>query len=169
MCKLDEQVEDIRNAITYVGTLPEVDADKIGLIGWGMAAGLVAKVVEQDKRVKAAAGLNGFYCGSRWLSRVCTYADFVSICKEVEEEKLRFVKEGTRKFSNPFHFYPLDPATNTVVQDNLYTVEGLSLIHILWHAWPSCLDCRFPAVPPHWPFRRKNAGSQSSPVGAPWR
>lgn len=124
VCKLDEQVEDIRNAITYVGTLPEVDADKIGLIGWGMAAGLVAKVVEQDKRVKAAAGLNGFYCGSRWLSRVCTYADFVSICKEVEEEKLRFVKEGTRKFSNPFHFYPLDPATNTVVQDNLYTVEG---------------------------------------------
>lgn len=44
--------------------------------------------------------------------------------KEIEEEKIRLVKEGTRKFSGPFHFYPLDPDTEDVVNDNLYTVPG---------------------------------------------
>lgn len=124
VCKLDEQVEDIRNAVTFAGTLSEVDAGRIGLIGWGMAAGLVAKATEQDARVKAMAGLNGFYCGARWLEQVFAYKDFAAMKKEMEEEKIRLVKEGTRKFSGPFHFYPLDPDTEDVVNDNLYTVPG---------------------------------------------
>ena len=32
VCKLDEQVEDIRNAVTFAGTLAEVDTDRIGLL-----------------------------------------------------------------------------------------------------------------------------------------
>lgn len=124
VCKLDEQVEDIRNAITFCQTLAEVDANRIGLIGWAMAAGLVAKVTTIDKRVKAVAGLNGFYCGKRWLQQVYSHFDFVKMQKEIESEKIRFVLEGKRKYDNPFHFYPLDPDTNSVVRDNLYTVEG---------------------------------------------
>ena len=123
VCKLDEQVEDIRNAITFAATLPEVDADCIGLIGWGMAGGLIAKAAQQDARIRAGAGLNGFYCGARWLHQVFSHREFVNMCQEIEQEKTRFVVEGTRKFSNPFHFYPLDPATSQVVTDNLYTVK----------------------------------------------
>ena len=124
VCKLDEQVEDIRNAITFAGTLPEVAPDRIGLLGWGMAAGLVAKAAEQDSRVKAVAGLNGFYCGARWLEQVFAYKDFMAMKEEIEREKIRLVREGIRKFSNPFHFYPLDPDTEEVVNDSLYTVPG---------------------------------------------
>lgn len=124
VCKLDEQVEDIRNAVTFAGTLAEVDTDRIGLLGWGMAAGLVARAAELDCRVKAVAGLNGFYCGARWLSQVFSYTDFVKMKREIEAESVRLVKEGTRRFDNPFHFYPLDPDTEDVVMDNLYTVKG---------------------------------------------
>ena len=81
-------------------------------------------MTEQDARVKAMAGLNGFYCGARWLEQVFAYKDFAAMKKEIEEEKIRLVKEGTRKFSGPFHFYPLDPDTEDVVNDNLYTVPG---------------------------------------------
>ena len=123
VCKLEEQVEDIKNAITFVKTLGVIDEDRIGLLGWGMAAGLIAKVTAEDKRVKAMAGLNGFYNGERWLRSVYSYTDFISIRNEIEEEKVRFVKEGTRKFDNPFHFYPLDPSTDDVVKDNLYPVK----------------------------------------------
>lgn len=124
VCKLDEQVEDIRNAVTFAGTLPEVDADRIGLLGWAMAAGLSFREAQLDKRVKAVAGLNGFYCGERWLHQVFSHVDFVKMQKEIEEEEIRIVKEGTRRFDNPFHFYPLDPDTEEVVHDNLYTVDG---------------------------------------------
>lgn len=124
VCRLDDQVEDIRNAVTFAGTLPEVDSGRIGLIGWGMAAGLVCKEAQMDNRVKAVAGLNGFYCGKRWLHQVFSHVDFIKMEKEIEEEEKRIVLNGTRKFDNPFHFYPLDPDTEEVVHDNLYTVKN---------------------------------------------
>lgn len=157
VCKLEEQVEDIRNAVTYAGTLAEVDIDRIGLIGWGMAAGLAAKAAAQDAKVKAVAGLNGFYTGARWLQQVFSHVDFVTMQKEIEQEKIRFIIEGTRKFDNPFHFYPLDPDTKAVVHDNLYTVKdygqeislelGQSLME--FDAEKFCADIKVPVFVGH--------------------
>ena len=124
VCKLEEQVEDIRNALVYVQTLPEVDVDRIGLIGWGMAAALVMVAVSKEPCVKAVAGLNGFYDGERWLRAVYSYMDFCKLKQEIREERSRFAREGTRLYKNPFHYYPLDPETNGVVKENLYTVAG---------------------------------------------
>lgn len=124
VCKLEEQVEDIRNAVAFCTTLPEVKADSIGVIGWAMAAGLAAKAAAYDERIKAVAGLNGFYCGERWMSKVFSYADFMKMKAEIASERVRMAKEGVRKYANPFHFYPLDPETDGVVQANLYTVDG---------------------------------------------
>ncbi len=123
VCKLEEQVDDIRTAITFASALPQVDAERMFLLGWGMAAALVMKAAALEPSIQAVAGLNGFYDGERWLKAINTYADFVAMKAEVEVEKLRMAQEGVRKFDNPFHFYPLDPATNAVVQDNLYTVK----------------------------------------------
>ncbi|RBP85485.1 X-Pro dipeptidyl-peptidase-like protein, partial [Cytobacillus firmus] len=64
---LDEQVQDVRNAITFLQTQDEVNPENIGLIGWGMGASNVVRVAAADKRVKAVAALNGFYNGERWL------------------------------------------------------------------------------------------------------
>ncbi len=92
VCKIEEQVEDIRNAITFAKTLPEVDTDDMVLLGWGMAAGMVMKAASLEPSIKAVAGLNGFYNGERWLKSVNTYADFVAthdkgrraqVCKSV--------------------------------------------------------------------------------------
>lgn len=124
VCKLEEQVADIRNAVTFAATLQEVDSDRIGILGWGMAAGLVAEAAEQDSLIKAVACLNGFYCGERWLKQILSYADFVEMKRKVEAEQIRLVTQGNRIFENPFYFYPLDPSTEDVVHDNLYTVSG---------------------------------------------
>lgn len=124
VCRLEEQIEDIRNALTYLQTLPEVDTAHIALIGWGMAAGLVMAAAVKEPCVKAVAGVNGFYCGERWLRSVYSYVDFRKLVREVEEERVRFVREGTRHYDDPFRFYPLDPDTNGVVRENLYSVDG---------------------------------------------
>lgn len=124
VCKLDEQVEDIRSAVTFVQTLSEADPKRIGLIGWGMAAGLVARVAQVDRRIKAAAGLNGFYSGRRWLKRVYSDAEYLNMKAMVSREMTRFAVEGKRRFADPFLFYPLDPATEAIVDKDLYTVSG---------------------------------------------
>jgi hypothetical protein len=47
------QVEDVRNAITWVSGQPEVDPQRIGLWGTSYGGGIVVYVATFDKRVKA--------------------------------------------------------------------------------------------------------------------
>jgi fermentation-respiration switch protein FrsA (DUF1100 family) len=51
-----EQVEDYRNAITWVSEQPEVDPKRIGLWGSSYSGGIIVYVATFDKRVKALVG-----------------------------------------------------------------------------------------------------------------
>lgn len=57
-----DKIEDIKNSVTYLQALPEIDDSKIGIIGVCFGAGYVAKAVVEDKRIKSwgtvAAWLN---------------------------------------------------------------------------------------------------------------
>lgn len=123
VCKLEEQVEDIRNAVVFVKTLPEVDTGRIGLIGWGMAAALVMAAAKEPD-VRAVAGLNGFCNCRKWIQSIYSYAGYMALEKTIAEGRTRFVTEGTRCFEDPFIYYPLDPVTGTVVKDHLCAVKG---------------------------------------------
>ncbi|MBI3207475.1 MAG: acetylxylan esterase [Candidatus Solibacter usitatus] len=57
------QVEDIRNAISYLAGEPGVDAARIGLWGVGMAGAHAAAIAAIDPRLKAALAVNPFRGG----------------------------------------------------------------------------------------------------------
>jgi uncharacterized protein len=116
---LDEQVQDIKNAITFLQIQEEVDPENIGLIGWGMGASNVVRVAASDDRVKAVAALNGFFNGERWLKSIHSYVEWVEIKKMIEEDRILRVTTGSSKNEDPFIHYPLDPATNDYVQKEL--------------------------------------------------
>ncbi|MGG3471271.1 alpha/beta fold hydrolase [Neobacillus pocheonensis] len=116
---LDEQVEDIQNAITFLSLQDEVDPDRIGLLGWGMGASNVIRVTAKDKRVKAVAALNGFYDGERWLRSIHSYVEWTEIVKVVEEDRKQRVLTGKSQMADPFIHYPLDPATADYVNKEL--------------------------------------------------
>lgn len=61
----EEQIVDIRNAITYVGTLPNIDKSRIGL--WGTSYGGANAIVaaSKDSRVRALAVQLTFGDGER--------------------------------------------------------------------------------------------------------
>lgn len=116
---LDEQVQDIKNAITFLSIQEEVDPENIGLIGWGMGASNVVRVAASDDRVKSVAALNGFFNGERWLKSIHSYVEWVEIKKTVEEDRVLRVTTGSSKYEDPFIHYPLDEATNDYVQKEL--------------------------------------------------
>lgn len=116
---LDEQVQDIKNAVTFLSIQEEADEENIGLIGWGMGASNVVRVAAEDQRIKAVAALNGFYNGERWLKSVHTYVEWIEIKKAIEEDRILRVTTGKSKLADPFIHYPLDPATNDYVQKEL--------------------------------------------------
>lgn len=60
-----EQVEDTKNAITFVQGLPEVDADRVGLIGSSFGAAVTVYTAGVDERVAAAISSGGWGDGER--------------------------------------------------------------------------------------------------------
>src|SRR5699024_6593098 len=48
-----EQVTDVSGALTWLAQQPEIDPDRIGLIGWGLGGGVAVQTAADDRRVRA--------------------------------------------------------------------------------------------------------------------
>lgn len=71
-----QQVRDYRHAITHASTLPEVDADRIGVWGSSYSGGHVLVVAALDRRVKAVVSQGCMVDGYQNLRRL-TRPDFL--------------------------------------------------------------------------------------------
>ncbi|WP_345243638.1 alpha/beta hydrolase [Pontibacillus salipaludis] len=120
---LEEQVADIRNALTFLRAQSEVDHERIGLIGWGMGGSNVVRVAEKED-VAAVAALNGFYNGERWLKTIHSYENWLKVLEEVYEDRVRRVTTGDSMPADPFLHYPLDPPTRAYVEKELASRKG---------------------------------------------
>lgn len=121
---LEQQIEDVRNSVTFAQTHENVDATRIALLGWGMGAANVVVAAEKAQNVAAVVAMNGFYDGERWLKSVHTYDEWTKIVQEVQDDRIRRVTEGESKLGETFEHYPLDPATKDYVQNELEQVYG---------------------------------------------
>ncbi|MET8979287.1 alpha/beta fold hydrolase [Streptomyces sp. NPDC004539] len=121
---IEEQVQDVRNAVTFIRSQSDVDPRRVGLVGWGMGAANVVLAAEKDGDVAGVAALNGFYDGERWLRSIHTYDEFTKIVGEVEEDRVSRVLSGESRLADTFAHYPLDPATGDYVEKELSRVHG---------------------------------------------
>jgi len=83
-----EQVEDIRNAITFLQAQSEVDPQRIGLWGTSNGGAHIAYVAGLDERVKAAVGQVGYGDGRRL---------FMDIRNEAQRRELLEVLAADRR------------------------------------------------------------------------
>jgi pimeloyl-ACP methyl ester carboxylesterase len=121
---LEQQVEDIRNAITFTQTSPIVHSRRIGLLGWGMGAANVVIAAGVSREVHGVVAMNGFYDGERWLKSIHTFDEWRRILGVVREDRVRRVIEGESLLADTFEHYPLDPATSEYVRNELEQVPG---------------------------------------------
>ena len=90
-----EQIDDIRNAITYLEGCPEVDAERIGLWGTSFGGGHAPYTAAIDSRVKAVVGQVGFGDGERLILDSRGYAERVRLRKALADDRARRVRKGT--------------------------------------------------------------------------
>jgi pimeloyl-ACP methyl ester carboxylesterase len=115
-----EQVEDIRNALTFLQQQPEVDRERIGLVGWGFGGGVVVQTTADDARVRAVACLNGVGHAGRAVRDSRTYADWLAIQDRIAEDRVARVLKGQSQKVSPWDVVPLDPVTRVRVDEDMY-------------------------------------------------
>lgn len=96
------QLQDILNALTYLETRPEVDRRRLGTYGIGGTGGgnaIMAAAV--DERVRCVAAQSVVADGRDWLHRMRREYEWVDYLRRVEEDRRRWVREGTGEQVNP--------------------------------------------------------------------
>ncbi|WXG42031.1 MAG: alpha/beta fold hydrolase [Candidatus Freyarchaeum deiterrae] len=88
-----EQSEDIRNAITFIETLDEVDENRIGLWGTSFGGANAVYTAGIDPRPKCVVSQVGFGDGERTAKAY--YSDFVNVLTDsIEQDRRRRVLTG---------------------------------------------------------------------------
>src|SRR5215510_7412015 len=64
------RVADVQAAMTFLGTLPEVDANRLGIYGTSYGGATVVWVGAIDPRVKCVVSVVGIGHGARWMRSV---------------------------------------------------------------------------------------------------
>jgi pimeloyl-ACP methyl ester carboxylesterase len=114
-----EQVEDIRNAITFLQQQPQVDEHRIGLCGISFGASTAIYAAAMDKRAKCVVSLIGIGNGRCWLRglrRAWEWADFL---KRLEEDRIARVMTGKSLYVDRDEVMVPDPETMRFHAENL--------------------------------------------------
>jgi fermentation-respiration switch protein FrsA (DUF1100 family) len=63
------KLADLRAAVDALAARPEVDADRLGVVGICLGGGYAVRAAAQDPRLRAVAGIAGAYNSPAWFAR----------------------------------------------------------------------------------------------------
>lgn len=96
------QLEDLVNAVTYLGTRDDVDADRIGAFGSGGTGGGNAVLVSaHDRRVRCAVAQVPVADGEDWLKRMRREHEWYEFLARLEDDRRTRVLTGTGEMVHP--------------------------------------------------------------------
>ena len=96
------QIQDWRNAITYMQTRSDVDPKRIGAFGTGgTGGGNAVAVAGIDDRVLCTVCQVGVADGEDWLHRMRREYEWVAFRQRLEEDRRRRVLEGQSELVDP--------------------------------------------------------------------
>jgi uncharacterized protein len=105
------QIYDASNAISCLQSRPEVNPDKIALLGVSLGGGEVAYIAARDRRVKAVASMVLVGDGERRMRRFRTEQEWATLMQKVQEDRINRAFTGKSK---DFHGF-LDKGTDSVL------------------------------------------------------
>lgn len=112
-----EQVEDIRNALTFLSLQEGVDENLLGLYGTSYGSSNVSYVAGIDERAKCTVGTVGFGDGRRWLRGLFRKWEWEEFLKKLDEDRKRRVLEGKSHYVDPLDIMMPDPQTKAFFEE----------------------------------------------------
>ena len=102
-----EQVADIRNAVTYLETRPEIDPNRIGLFGVSFGGALGVDAAARDERIRAVVTVLSPMDGAAMLRGSRREYEWVELLGELTEDRRQRVITG--RGTSTDHFSPPTP------------------------------------------------------------
>ncbi len=88
------RVADVQAALTFLGSLPEVDAARLGIYGTSYGGATVVWTAAIDPRVKCVVSVVGIGNGTRWMRSVRRPDEFHDLLARADQDRVRQVTEG---------------------------------------------------------------------------
>jgi len=96
------QLADLVNAVTYLTTREDVDADAIGVFGTGgTGGGNAVLLADADPRVRAAVSQVPVADGEDWLHRMRSESDWLAFLQSLDEDRRQRVLTGEGRRVHP--------------------------------------------------------------------
>lgn len=112
-----EQVDDIRNALTFLSQDTRVDGTRLGLFGISFGGGNAAYTAGMDSRVGCAVSLVGFGNGERWLRSLRRQWEWREFLKRLEQDRYKRVCTGTSEVVDRLELMVPDPLSEKVLEE----------------------------------------------------
>ncbi len=93
-----DQMEDYRNALTWLSLQPEIDADCLGVWGSSFSGGHVIQVAAHDSRVKAVVSQAGAMDVDQIIHTIAGPEMFAGLQRLTVQERIRHATEGGEKY-----------------------------------------------------------------------
>jgi alpha-beta hydrolase superfamily lysophospholipase len=108
----DEQVRDVRNALTFVASLAGVDGGRLALFGTSFGGGIAVAAGAIDPRARAVVSSVGLGDGGRWLRGMRPYWEWVALRKRLDADRVRRVLTGVSERVDRREIAPPDPGAD---------------------------------------------------------
>lgn len=102
-----EQVADIRNAVTYLATRPEVNPRRIGVFGVSFGGALGVEAAARDERIRAVVTVLSPFDGAAMLRGSRREYEWVELLGQLAEDRARRAVSGEGASTD--HFSPPTP------------------------------------------------------------
>lgn len=119
-----EQVVDIRNSITFMETLPEVDTARIGLWGSSFGGANVITTAVMDRRVRCLVAQLTFGSGERMILGDLEYSEREKLLGTLKKARERMVIKNKSLSLTPDQILT-DPDSKTFYQSSLQKYPAL--------------------------------------------
>jgi alpha-beta hydrolase superfamily lysophospholipase len=121
-----EWAEDVRAAVDRVTSRPELDPERVALLGWGLGGGVVVAEAAFDPRVKAVVACNAIADGRRSTHSMHDDDSWRALLDRVEADRARRAELGRSELTAPWDIVrlDLDDRTDGYVTDELYRAPG---------------------------------------------
>jgi fermentation-respiration switch protein FrsA (DUF1100 family) len=92
------RVADVQAALTFLGTRPEADAERLGIYGTSYGGATVVWVAAIDARVKCVVSVVGIGNGARWMRSVRRPDEWHDLLERSRRDREKRVLEGESEF-----------------------------------------------------------------------